>query len=112
MKLKLFVLPICAALFAGCITHNETVYREVPRAKVDFESEKAGRVFYEALSKFRYHSSNESHTAFSIPVVFDHTHTVKAGDDEKFNEAVRRCDSNQDGKISEKEAEIFAGQVK
>jgi hypothetical protein len=36
--------------------------------------------------------------------------TVKAGENEKFNEAVRRCDTNQDGVITEFEAEIFRSQ--
>ena len=112
MKFRLLLVPLCAALFVGCISNHETVYREVPRAKVEFESEKAGRVFYEALSKLKYHNGRESHTEFSIPVVFDHSRTVKTGEDEKFNEAVRRCDGNQDGKISEQEAAIFADQVK
>jgi hypothetical protein len=95
---------------AGCIEHSETTYRDVERVKVRFESERAGRLFYEALSKMPFHDRVESHTEVSIPVVFDNKCTVKTGENEKFNEAVRRCDANQDGVITEVEAEIFASQ--
>src|ERR1022692_1649493 len=106
-------LAIGAAAFclAGCIDHSETTYREVERVKVQFETEKAGRIFYEALSKMRYEGRVESHTEVSIPVVFDNKYTVKGGESEKFNEAVRRCDTNKDGIITEVEAEIFASQI-
>ena len=95
---------------AGCIEHSETTCRDVERVKVQFESEKAGRIFYEALSKMPFDARAESHTEVSIPVVFDNNYTVKSGGNEKFNEAVRRCDTNRDGVITETEAEIFGGQ--
>jgi hypothetical protein len=100
-----------AVLFlAGCIDHSETTYRDSERVKVQFETEKAGRIFYEALSKMPYHSTTESHTEVSIPVVFENKYTVKSGENDKFNEAVRRCDTNKDGVITEAEADIFASQ--
>jgi len=100
-----------ALLFlAGCIDHSETTYRDVERVKVQFESEKAGRIFYEALSKMPFDGRAESHTEVSIPVVFDNKCTVKSGENERFNEAVRRCDTNKDGVITEVEAQIFASQ--
>ncbi len=108
-----FLVVGCAVLcVAGCIDHSETTYRDVERVKVQFESEKAGRIFYEALSKMPFHGSVESHTEVSIPVVFDNKYTVKSGENEKFNEAVRRCDTNKDGMITETEAEIFASQFR
>jgi hypothetical protein len=99
-----------ALCLAGCIHHSETTYRDVERVKVQFESEKAGRIFYEALSKMPFQGCAESHTEVSIPVVFDNCCTVKTGENGKFNEAVRRCDTNKDGVITEAEAEIFASQ--
>jgi hypothetical protein len=109
--LALAMTAFGAVLFlAGCIDHSETTYREAERVKVQFENEKAGRIFYEALSKMPFHGRTESHTEVSIPVVFDNTYTVKSGENEKFNEAVRRCDTNKDGMITEAEAEIFASQ--
>jgi hypothetical protein len=95
---------------AGCISHSETIYRDSERVKVQFESEKAGRIFYEALSKMPFVGRSESHTEVSIPIVFENKSTVKAGENERFNEAVRRCDTNKDGVISETEAEIFGSQ--
>jgi hypothetical protein len=95
---------------SGCIDHSETTYRSAERVKVQFESEKAGRIFYETLSKMPYHETDESHTDVSIPVVFHNRYTIKSGENEKFNEAVLRCDTNKDGMITETEAAIFAGQ--
>lgn len=92
----------------GCISHSETIYRDAERVKVQFETEKAGRVFYEALSKMPFEGRGESHTEVSIPIVFDNKSTVKSGENERSNEAVRRCDTNKDGVITESEAEIFA----
>ena len=97
-----------ALCLAGCIHHSETTYRDAERVKVQFESEKAGRIFYEALSRMSFHSRGESHSEVSIPLIFHDDYTVKSGENEKFNEAVRRCDSNKDGVITETEAEVFA----
>jgi len=108
--LRLSVVVGAVLCLAGCIDHSETTYRDAERVKVQFESEKAGRIFYEALSKMPFHDQGESHTEVSIPVVFDNKYTVKSGDNEKFNEAVRRCDTNKDGVITEAEAAIFASQ--
>lgn len=100
-----------ALCLAGCIHHSETTYRDVERVKVQFESEKAAQIFYDALKRMPFESHNESHTEVSIPVVFENKDTVKSGDDEKFNEAVRRCDTNKDGVITEAEAQIFFNQI-
>jgi hypothetical protein len=109
--LSLALVAFSAALFvAGCIDHSETIYRDPERVKVQFENEKAGRIFYEALSKMPFHPTTESHTEVSIPVVFENKCTIKSGENEKFNEAVRRCDTNKDGMITETEATIFASQ--
>jgi hypothetical protein len=109
--LALAITGAAATFFlAGCIDHSETTYHDAERVKVQFETEKAGRLFYEALSKMPFHGQTESHTEVSIPVVFDNKYTVKSGENEKFNEAVRRCDTNKDGIITEAEAEIFASQ--
>ncbi|MFM7102886.1 MAG: hypothetical protein ACKOET_03115 [Verrucomicrobiota bacterium] len=98
-----------AALLAGCIHHHSTVRNEEPRLKVDFESDTAGRVFYEALSRSKGPSHRqETRTEFSIPIVFEYEERVIDGDNVRFNRAVRRCDTNQDGRITEQEARIFA----
>jgi hypothetical protein len=99
-----------ALCLAGCIHRSETTYRDSARVKVVFENETAGRVFYEALSKMPFVASREARTDLFIPLVFENVNTVKPGENEKFNEAVRRCDTNQDGIITETEARIFASQ--
>ncbi len=107
MKLsKLLVILAAVALFSpGCITHEETVYRDVARVKIQFENEAAARIFYEALSRTPAHRRNaESSTEVHIPVVFRHKERVITGENAGFNDAVLRCDTNKDGTITEMEA--------
>lgn len=98
-------------LNAGCITHTETVYRDVERTRVEFESDGAARLFYETLSK-KSGSMNhsESTTHLELPIVFSHERHVVPGRNAEFNEAVAICDSNRDGRITETEARIYANQ--
>ena len=103
---------IVTLLNVGCISTERTVYQEPERVKVEFENDAAGRLFYEALSKLESrHDRNESRTSISIPVVFEHKHRVVDGENVAFNQAVRRCDTNGDGRITEQEARIFAEQA-
>lgn len=99
----------CAGLLAGCISHEETVYRDVERVKVQFENDTAARLFYETLSKASAaHGRTESRTEVDVPIVFEHKRRVVSGPNAAFNEAVAICDSNKDGTITEQEARIFA----
>ena len=107
---KLFAIASLsvAIVSTGCINHHETVYRDSPRAKIDFENDKAGKQFYETLSMMPLNTGRqESHTEVSIPIVFSNERTVYSGPNEVFNNAVAQCDANHDGTISEKEAAIF-----
>jgi uncharacterized protein YcfL len=97
-----------ALLAAGCISHEQTIYEDVPRQRVEFESDKAARMFYETLSRNPPRRQAESKTEIVIPIVFDHKRRVVPGQNVVFNDAVLICDSNQDGKITETEAQIFA----
>jgi hypothetical protein len=112
-------LTIVAALLAlaslntGCISTTRTIYNEPERSQVSFENDTAGRIFYEALSKAPARTGrNESRTEVSIPIVYDHKHEVIEGANVAFNNAVRRCDTNADGKITEQEARIYSESVK
>ena len=110
-KTTLFLtLSVAAAVLPGCISHEETVYRDTDRVSVEFENDTAGRLFYETLSRRPSASpKEESKTEVSIPVVFDHKQRVVDGPNRGFNQAVRECDTNKDGVITEVEARIFAG---
>jgi hypothetical protein len=97
-----------ALLLAGCITHEETVYNDVSRVPVTFENDAAARIFYETLQDFQCgKTGTESKTEVSLPIIFDHKRRVVSGGNAAFNEAVARCDTNKDGKITEAEARIF-----
>ena len=108
----LTVLSFLAAGASGCISTSRTVRREEPRMQVEFENDTAGRLFYESLSHLRSHrGASESHSHVSLPIIFDHQNTTIEGESILFNEAVRRCDTNHDGKITELEARIFSEQA-
>ncbi len=94
---------------AGCISSHQTVTEEAVPAKVEFENESAARLFYEGLSRLASSEHRESRSSFSIPVVLDVSRTRKRSYNVSFNQAVTRCDTNQDGRITEFEARVFSG---
>jgi len=111
MKPKILGYCLAAAFslaLPGCITHDETIVRDVERTKVEFENDRAARVFYEALADRKTGRTQESTTKVEIPVVFETKQRVVSGPNAAFNEAVSICDSNKDGRITEMEAKIFA----
>lgn len=94
---------------SGCISSHEVVYSDAPRVAIAFETEKAGRVFYETLSRTP-DSRRRTENRVSVDlIVIDVERRVVGGANKVFNEAVAFADSNRDGTISETEAEIFAG---
>lgn len=108
---KIFLnLALVSATFAmaGCITHKSTIHEDVERVKVTFENETAARIFYEKLSHIPSSEKRESRTKFDIPLVFEWEQQVETGDNKRFNDAVLRCDTNQDGRITEDEAKIYS----
>jgi hypothetical protein len=112
MKRIASLLGTTALLVVGCIHTNETVVKDEGRLPVEFENDGAARLFYEALSRMPgAGDKTESHTEVSLPVLFSHEHKVVRGPNVAFNEAVRRCDTNQDGRITESEARIFGATV-
>ena len=109
---SLCLLTLAALLGNGCIATEKTNYRDEARLPVSFENETAGRLFYEALSKAGTQDGRrESKTEICIPIVFEHTQRTVDGENVGFNAAVRRCDTNADGKITELEARIYAESV-
>ena len=114
MKTMLSLSLVIVAGFVGngCISTERTTYRDAERTKVSFENEAAGRMFYEGLSKAEGRvKRSESTTEVSLPIVFEHKQHTVDGDNLLFNAAVRRCDSNGDGKITELEARIYLDSV-
>lgn len=111
--LRSALTALAAASLTACISSKETVYRETERAKVEFESDTAARLFYETFTKSpESRQRNEKTTSFTIPVIIHAQRTEKDSENVAFNAAVRRCDTNADGKITEQEARIFAAQQK
>jgi hypothetical protein len=112
MKIPLATWLCCAGtglLLAGCITHEETVYKDVERTPVEFENDTAARIFYEKLSHTPHKpSGTESRTEVELPLIFKDKRKVVSGSNGAFNHAVALCDTNRDGRITEKEARIFA----
>lgn len=102
---------LLAVLFAttSCISSHETVYADTNRTKVAFASDKAGRIFYEALARAsETRPRTEKRTEVNL-ILIDVEHRTVAGPNRLFNEAVAFCDTNRDGEITEAEADIFAG---
>ena len=98
-------------LSSGCISHDETIVKDVERVPVSFENDTAGRLFYKTLSRTNVRRGRqEDSTKVQIPIVFEHKVRTVTGEGAAFNEAVGRCDTNRDGKITETEAKIFADQ--
>ena len=106
LSASLLALVWCAT--SGCISTERTYYRDAERIKVSFENDAAGRIFYEALSKSAGSRRSESKTQISIPIILDHKERTLDGENLLFNDAVLRCDSNGDGKITLLEARIYS----
>ena len=102
------LLGVTLLAVAGCISSHETVYADTPRTKISFASDKAGRVFYETLSRsHESRSRTEKHTEVNLILIDVEQRTV-AGPNHLFNEAVAYCDTDHDGVITETEADIFS----
>jgi len=108
----LFLAAVASVAFIASVAAQDAVTVDPKHYKVEFENDTAGRLFYETLSQTRSSGARrESKTEVSIPVVFSHKHRVADGENIAFNQGVRRCDTNGDGKITELEARIFSESV-
>jgi hypothetical protein len=106
----LLILGVVTVFAVGCIHTDKTEIRDEARMAVEFENEIAGRMFYETLSRRPNSGQQEESTSrVSLPVVFSNEHKVVRGPNIAFNRAVRECDTNHDGRITELEARIWSG---
>lgn len=110
-RVVLVLIPLLGCLLGGCISSRSTTYSDVDRAKVAFASERAGRLFYETLSRLPHEQREESKNEVSLILVHLERKTV-TGPNRFFNQAVERCDTDKDGTITEEEAAIFAASTK
>lgn len=103
-------MAFMSALACGCIHTKRTEVIDEQRLPVEFETEAAGRVFYEALSKKPARKGGEEQvTRVELPLVFSDERRVVKGASAAFNQAVRECDTNGDRRITEVEARLWAG---
>lgn len=94
---------------SGCISHTVTSYSEPSRVKISFATEKAGRVFHEAVQRTPdSRRRTESHTEVNL-ILIDIENRVVTGPNALFNKAVAFADTDHNGEITETEADIFAG---
>lgn len=101
---------IAAGAFAlsGCISVRETQVSDDPRIKVGFVSDRAARLFYEALSgDIPSMPRTEKRESVSLILINVDKRTI-SGPNRVFNEAVAFCDTDGDREITEHEAAIFA----
>ena len=104
----LFLLSFALLAGAGCVSYQETKTPDVMRTQAAFASDKAARLFYEAFTAAGDAGrKTERETCTLLFFTYTKTGTVP-GPNALFNEAVRFCDTNADGQITEVEAEIFA----
>jgi hypothetical protein len=102
---------LLACALSGCISSRSTTYTDVERTKIAFASERAGRLFYETLSKLPHEQREESKNQVSLVLIHLERKTI-TGANRTFNLAVERCDTDKDGTITEEEAQIFAASAK
>ena len=110
-RLPAFLVLVLATAFSGCISSRSTTYSDVERVRVTFASERAGRLFYETLSRLPREQREESKNEVSLILIHVERRAI-TGPNRFFNEAVNRCDTDRDGTISEEEAQIFSASTK
>jgi hypothetical protein len=108
-RLMLFTF-VASVLFTstGCLTlfsKVDVVRSEELRKPIAFESPEAAEKFTSACKKC---DPEISSTQFAVPFVTLYNRHKKLSESAQFNDAVSRCDTDQNGIITLCEAEIFA----
>jgi hypothetical protein len=97
------LLPGCLTLFSK----TDVVRAEETRRPVRFESAAAAETFHQAL-KDDADDGSLGGACFGVPFVTLYARHKKLAENARFNDAVSRCDTDQDGLITQHEADIFA----
>lgn len=98
----LVFLPGCMTLFHK----TEVVRGQESRRPVQFENVQAADAFQTALKQHPNHVIGGSR--LGVPCVTLFSKSVELSESAAWNDAVMRCDTNQDGMITYDEAAIFA----
>ena len=105
---------VAVAAFAtapGCLTlysKTEVVRSNVSRRPISFAGPEAATEFYAALDKCE---DTIGETYLGVPFVTLYAKRQQLSEAAAWNDAVGRCDTNQDGIITLDEAKIFAASV-
>lgn len=97
----LTLLPGCLTLFSK----TEVVRSEETRRAVKFECAQAAETFHKAMKE---QDGSLGGACVGGPFVILYARHKKLSDNARFNDAVGRCDTDQDGLITQHEADIFA----
>jgi len=111
-KTRAFAVLAVALLLAGCISTSKTEYIDEQKVAVSFESNRAEKLFFEGMAKNKGLIASvgrpQEKTHVSLILINVSEQKVTSGPNRDFNQAVRFCDTNHDGVITEHEAEMFA----
>ena len=94
-------MPGCLTLFSK----TEVVRSEEPRRRVKFENPQAAETFHTAVKQM---NGGMGGAHLGVPFVTLYARHRQLSESAKFNDAVARCDTDQDGTITVAEAAIFA----
>jgi hypothetical protein len=93
---------------AGCITFyskTEVVGGSDARVPVSFENVEAAQQFQDAVKRMDSHAGG---TYVGLPLITVYQQEQRLSETALWNDAVRRCDTNQDGVITCDEVAAFA----
>ncbi len=97
-------LPGCITLFS----QTDVIRGDETRRPVRYESPKAAKAFHRAMTK---QTAPVGRTHLGVPFVTLYLRDKVLAENARFNEAVARCDTDQDGHITEAESTIYEGTV-
>ncbi len=95
-------LPGCITLFS----QTDVIRGDETRRAVRYESPKAASAFHRGMAK---QEARVGGTYFGVPFVTVYNRDKVLSENARFNEAVARCDTDQDGHITEAESVIYEG---